>query len=189
MLKGRFAELILSMTMPPGRAASIAGDLEEESRTRGHLWFWITLVRTAASAAWRAFAEAPFRLAGWALAGLVGQFVCSVAISVPIALITLSSAFPIALPESNWQDINLILTTVGVAFLFGKWLGRNVPYRELPVYAIASIPPHVFFRFLIIWIEPSAYGYSSWIVALAAAISPIFTLAGVRRGRPLAQKT
>jgi hypothetical protein len=190
MLRAEFAELILSMTLPPASAASITGDLEEEARTRGPLWFWITLLRTTASASWRAFAEAPFRLAGWALAGVLGQFVASMAISGSIALILLSSAVPIALPESDRQDIILIITTVGVAFLFGKWLARNVPYRELPVYAIASILTHVFMWLLTISIEPPAYGSGAWIVGtLAAAISPIFTLAGIKRGRTLAHRT
>jgi hypothetical protein len=189
MLKAEFAELILSMALPPEPAASITGDLVEETRTRGPVWFWITLLRTAASASWRAFADAPFRLAFWALAGLAGQFLCSMAISVPIAFLMLSSPFRMAFPESDRQNINLILTTVGVAFLLGKWLGRNVPYRELPVYVIASITPHIFIRFLTIWIELPAYD-SSWIVgALATAIGPIFTLAGIKRGRALAHGT
>jgi hypothetical protein len=187
MLKAEFAELILSMALPPGSAASITGDLVEETRTRGPLWFWITLLRTAASASWRAFAEAPFRLAFWALAGLSGQFLCSIAISVPIAILMLS---PFRMPflESDRGNINLIVTTVGVAFLLGKWLGRNVPYRELPVYVIVSITPHIFMRLLTIWIELPAYDGSWMVGALAAAIGPIFTLAGIKRGRALAHR-
>ena len=127
----------------------------------------------------------------WAVAGLAGQFLCSLAIGGVIGLITLSAAFDRALPESVLQNINLILTTVGVAFLFGKWLARNVSYRELPVYVIAPIPPHlVIWLIVTIWIEPPAYRYSFWIVGmLAAAISPIFTLAGIKRGRALARRT
>jgi hypothetical protein len=189
MLKAEFAELILSTTLPPGPAASITGDLVEETRARGPLWFWITLLRTAASASWRAFAEAPFRLAFWALAGLAGQFLCSIAISVPIAILMLWSPNRMAFPESDRQNINFILTTVGVAFLFGKWLGRNVPYRELPVYVIVSITPHIFIKVLTIWIELPAYDRSWIVAAVATAIGPIFTLAGIKRGRALAHRT
>jgi hypothetical protein len=184
MLKAEFAELILSMTLPAGAAASIAGDLEEEAARRGYLWFWITLVRTAASASWRVFAQAPLGMAGWALAGLAGWFLSSMAIGAIV-----SALFDRALPESERRDINFILVTVAVAFRFGQWLARNVPYRELPVYAMTSIVWHLGIWLVTTWILPLAYGYHSWIVgAVASAIGPIFTLAGIKRGRTLAHK-
>jgi len=190
MMKADFAELILSMTMPPGPAASIVGDLEEETCARGTLWFWTTLLRTAVSASWRAFAESPLRLTGWALAGVMVQLLYGIAIGVPISVIMNHSNFGMALLPGDREAIAMFLITVGVAFRFGKWLVRRVPYRELPVFAIVSIVPYVFLSLLEIWIEPPADVSSpvSMVGALIAASGAIFTLAGIKRGRALAPK-
>jgi hypothetical protein len=43
------AEKILSRVTTPERAAAIVGDLAEEARKRGTLWFWFHVFRTAVS--------------------------------------------------------------------------------------------------------------------------------------------
>ena len=49
MLNANRAERILSRGTIPERAAAIVGDLAEEARTRGTLWFWFHVFRTALS--------------------------------------------------------------------------------------------------------------------------------------------
>jgi hypothetical protein len=49
MLNANRAERILSRGTTPERAAAIVGDLAEEARTRGTLWFWFHVFRTALS--------------------------------------------------------------------------------------------------------------------------------------------
>ena len=43
------AEWVLSRFTTPGRAASIVGDLTENADSRGGVWFWFSVIRTALS--------------------------------------------------------------------------------------------------------------------------------------------
>jgi hypothetical protein len=47
------AEWILALVTRQDRAMSTTGDLTEEAATRGVVWFWSHVVRTAASLLWR----------------------------------------------------------------------------------------------------------------------------------------
>ncbi len=70
MYNSHIAEWILALVTTRGRAASIIGDLTEGAATRGAIWFWSGVLRTAASLLCRDIAERPARLAGLAFAGL-----------------------------------------------------------------------------------------------------------------------
>src|SRR5688572_21720826 len=82
MFKVDVAEWILSMTTTPERAAAAAGDLMQESHTRGSLWFWANLLKTTASLVWRAWAAEPFYLTGLALRAFLLQAALMLAVSV-----------------------------------------------------------------------------------------------------------
>ncbi len=57
------AEWILSLVIAPGRAAAAIGDLQEERSERGRLWFWWSVLGTAASHLWQDLRLHP----GWAI--------------------------------------------------------------------------------------------------------------------------
>ena len=74
------AESVLTLFTTPDRASSITGELTEEARSRGRLWFWSHVIRTALSLFWRDLASAPARIAGLVALGLcmfVGLFFLS----------------------------------------------------------------------------------------------------------------
>src|ERR1035437_2113127 len=56
------AEWILALVTTRDRAASTVGDLTEGAATRGVVWFWCGVLRTAASLLWRDVAEHPARV-------------------------------------------------------------------------------------------------------------------------------
>src|SRR5580658_4696248 len=64
------AEYILGLVTSRERAASIVGDFAEEAATRGVVWFWSGILRTATSLLWRGVAENPVRVTGVAFIGL-----------------------------------------------------------------------------------------------------------------------
>jgi hypothetical protein len=64
------AEWILALVTSRDRAASPVGDLTEEAATRGVIWFWSGVLRTAASLLWRDVAEQPVRTIGLACFGI-----------------------------------------------------------------------------------------------------------------------
>jgi hypothetical protein len=73
------AEWILTLTTTNDRAASTVGDLLEEASSRGGLWFWSSVLRTASSHLWRGLRAAPLRIVGLAFSGLLAYlvlFVC-----------------------------------------------------------------------------------------------------------------
>ncbi len=85
------AEWILSLVAPPDRAASTVGDLVEEASSRGTLWFWSCVLRTAGSHLWHDLTVSPLRmldlafrwfLTCWFLGSLLGFFVISVWIGI-----------------------------------------------------------------------------------------------------------
>jgi hypothetical protein len=64
------AEWILALVTTRDRAASTVGDLTEGMATRGVIWFWSGVLRTAALLLWRHVAEDPVGVTGLALLGM-----------------------------------------------------------------------------------------------------------------------
>ncbi len=71
MRNARFAEWVLGLVTAPERAASITGDLLEESNGRGACWFWLTVLWTAASHVWNDVRSAPGHMLWLAISGVV----------------------------------------------------------------------------------------------------------------------
>lgn len=59
---------LLSLFASPDRAQSIEGDLLEEARTRGRLWFWANVLRTTAALWTKAFRDSTLELLGLTVA-------------------------------------------------------------------------------------------------------------------------
>ena len=62
MRKGRAAEIALSLVGPADHVASVVGDLMEEARDRGPVWFWRSVARLWVSLLARDLFFAPFRM-------------------------------------------------------------------------------------------------------------------------------
>lgn len=68
MLKLSVSATLLTLFTSPAHAQSIEGDLLEEARSRGRLWFWSHLLRTTLALWWKGFNESPLALVGLTLA-------------------------------------------------------------------------------------------------------------------------
>ena len=99
-------KLSLSATLPtlftsPAHAQSIEGDLLEEARSRGRIWFWSHLVRTTLALWRKGFSESPLALVGltvacgaaWLLPLVVGEVDDSPGLFVFGTLLAGSSSF------------------------------------------------------------------------------------------------
>jgi len=198
MSRSEFAESVLQMTTTSDVAASIAGDLVQEANTRGTFWFWTSLFRTASALAYRTFTAAPFRLAGRAIVGSIVQYLNAVllyllllAFQCWLAIVTgttVDQAFlPRYVPSHPLAVITSILSSLGAAYLFGRWLVRKVPNRELPVYLMTWAVSQAVWL-LTIRNEPSTitvYGPAGDLImgVLTTVGGTIFTIAGIERSR------
>ena len=61
MSKWSLSAMLLTLFTSPEHGQSIEGDLLEEARSRGRIWFWSHLVRTTLALWWKGFSE--FRIA------------------------------------------------------------------------------------------------------------------------------
>jgi hypothetical protein len=140
------AEWILALVTTRDRAASTVGDLTEGAATRGVVWFWSGVLRTAASLLWRDVAENPARVIGLAFLGLavyIGIDLVFAGLSgVAFFWAAMASGHPLHLDSIGWK---LWFTTPALvsSLLIGRMLAHWAPRRELAacvVYAaLASI--------------------------------------------------
>ena len=68
MPKFSLSATLLTLFTSPEHGQSIEGDLLEEARSRGRIWFWSHLVRTTVALWWKGFSESPFALFGLTVA-------------------------------------------------------------------------------------------------------------------------
>jgi hypothetical protein len=154
MRKANIAEWILSLTTTAERAAATAGDLMQEASTRGTLWFWSSLFKTAASHIWRAWVDAPARTVGLAFAA----FLFEIAFLAPAAIVIIAgtmalmdynvdvqgTAVGLEISAMSYTAAPLLLFLMALLvceFLIGRWLARFAPGRELAAcvaYFVAS---------------------------------------------------
>ena len=153
MRKTDAAEAILSLTTSRDHAASIAGDLVQQAPLKGTIWFWGSLVGTTASLTWKAFTEAPLRITGLGLVGLLVQIFYMILIEVPLVLLRLGLAmkrltvareptagFETTVNSPAWE---YTLVFLFVSFLIGRWVARRAPGKELVVYATIWVTAHI----------------------------------------------
>jgi len=135
------AEWILALVTTRDRAASTVGDLTEAAATRGVVWFWSGVLRTAASLLWRDVAGQPARLTGLALLGL------AIYIGMDLILAGLSGVafFGAAIASLHLDSIGWKLWFTAPmlvsSLLVGRMLAHWAPRRELAacvVYAILA---------------------------------------------------
>ena len=113
---------------------SIAGDLTEEAATRGVIWFWSHVLRTAASLVWREMTEHSAALTGLAFLGLavyIGiDLLFAFASGVAFFIAGLVSGYPFHLDSIGWK-IWFTAPTLVSSLLIGRMVVRWAPGREL----------------------------------------------------------
>jgi hypothetical protein len=136
------AEWILALVTTRDRAASTAGDLTERAATRGVVWFWSGVLRTAASLLWLDVAEHPARLTGLAFLCLgvyIGIDLLFAGLS-GVALFWVASGHPLHSDSIGWK-LWFTAPALVSSLLIGRMLARWAPGRELAacvVYAILA---------------------------------------------------
>ncbi len=68
MSKWSLSAMLLTLFTSPEHGQSIEGDLLEEARSRGRIWFWSHLVRTTLALWWKGFSESRLALLGLTVA-------------------------------------------------------------------------------------------------------------------------
>jgi hypothetical protein len=152
MDNGRAAEWILSLALPPDRAAGALGDLLEDAGERGNIWFWSCVFRTLVSRIWSDLTERPGHMATLALRGcIVGAFLTGAAVLlwfvamtpfffISAALAGLKISLPATVREISWglaSVMGLAAESWG-AFQTGRWIARRAPAGKwLPAWGCA----------------------------------------------------
>jgi hypothetical protein len=127
MLKPRIAERILALVTSRDRASSTVGDLMEIAQTRGVVWFWADILRTALSMAWRDIRADDGRIALLAVLGFVLQFVCC-----SIVLELMSFVWILPLPENSRPEFAYqIFNNVVLPLFVARWIAQLARGREV----------------------------------------------------------
>jgi hypothetical protein len=136
----RIAEWLLALVTTRDRAAATVGDLAEGAATRGGVWFWSGVLRTAASLMWRDIAEHPARITGLALLGVYTGMLLLFGFLDGIVFFTAAylSGKELPLDFTGWK-IWLAAPVLFGSLLVGRTLARWGPGRELAACVIFAI--------------------------------------------------
>ncbi|HEY1753985.1 MAG TPA: hypothetical protein VGG72_01220 [Bryobacteraceae bacterium] len=136
----RIAEWLLALVTTRDRAAATVGDLAERAATRGGVWFWSGVLRTAASLMWRDIAEHPARITGLALLGVYTGMLLLFGFLDGIVFFTAAylSGKDLPLDFTGWK-IWLAAPVLFGSLLVGRMLARWGPGRELAACVIFAI--------------------------------------------------
>jgi hypothetical protein len=188
------AEWILSLFVSRDRASSTAGDLAEQSASRGQVWFWAGVFRTAASLLYRGVADRPARMTGWALLGLVmyagvTDFLHPFLSGIAFFAAASQTGHPPDLGSIGWQ-IWFVAPMLLAGLLVGRLMARWEPGREASLYVTyaALTVAYGLVQFMVFRALPTSYFYAGGGAAprldwLAFAASQLPVLAGAAWGR------
>ncbi len=128
------AEWILALVTTTDRATSTVGDLTEGAATRGMVWFWSGILRTAASLLWRDVAARPARVTGLAFLGLAVYIVVDLLFAflsgVAFFWAAMTSGHQLHLDSLGWK-LWFIAPVLVSSLLIGRILAHWAPRREL----------------------------------------------------------
>ncbi len=142
MHSAHIAERILALVTTRDRAASTAGDLTERAAARDAVWFWSSVLRTAASFLWRDVAEHAARLTGLALLGIAVyiaiDFLFAGLGGVAFFTVAYTSGKQPQLDSIGWR-IWFAAPVLVSAPLIGRMLARWAPGRELAACVVYAV--------------------------------------------------
>ena len=121
------AEWVLSLVSD--HAASTVGDLVEEASSRGVLWFWSSVLRTAGSHCWRDLSASPLGMVGLAFWGLVASVLAGVGAAMPLMIAR--SIIGYSIPPWEEPLVMVLMWTAG-PLVAGWAVARRSNGRELP---------------------------------------------------------
>ena len=145
MRRDRMAERILGLFTSPERAAAVTGDLMEDARASGTVWFWGCVARTAFSMLGRDLADVPLFMAGLAFRGAV--FALCLSLLWGLATIAGVAVFAIVWVQVRpaWlsvtgglQYLSQIVALAGIGWVqyrTGRWMARRAGGREIAACA------------------------------------------------------
>ncbi len=167
---GKTAEVILSLATTPDRAASTAGDLLEEADTRGSLWFWSSVLRTAGSLLWRDFRSAPLRMLWLGLWG----FLAILELTFVILLVVSVTAAGVPNPAPLWFQVLEGGSSAAASILVGWEVAKRSKGREL----VAAFLVALLFAALYAWRHGRPFSQGDpEALALVVLLPPAFVIA------------
>jgi hypothetical protein len=186
MRKGALAEWILSLTIPRDRAASTAGDLMEDASTRGALWFWSSVLRTAASRVLEDLCASPLLLLALALWGWLAMWILAILIGIPALEVwqqILDSQRQTLPPHWAYKAIDIGAGVIIAPFLISRMVARSSAGRELSSAfalnlqsAVIHLVPVYLSALQMRRMGQPWPGIESWFIVLCAR--PFFVIAG-----------
>jgi hypothetical protein len=131
------AEWILGLVTSAERASPTVGDLAEQASSRGAVWLWSAVMRTAFALMWRQVREDPLRVTGAALLGVavdVGAsyiFICFIALLYYVVAAYQNLHVPHLLnaAAATWNLAGPLVASLAV----GRVLARLATGREIAV--------------------------------------------------------
>lgn len=139
MRKALIAQGILSLTSPPDRAETMAGDLVEEARARGSSWFAGALFGVSVAMFFHAFGAARVRTLTRLGLGLAVWFAVYVAARVGGALLGLQ---PLVVDARSVAELPLVtLLYLGAVLVFSNFVTGLVLGRGAAVGGMNPVMP------------------------------------------------
>lgn len=155
MPKPSFAAALLSLFVSPERAEEIEGDLIEQSRSRGGLWYGAQVGQVALALCLRAMAKAPLSVSLIGFAGFIaiwaGIVIGEVFTTSPVGRYLASES---DLPVIGFRIAVLALMAAPMGFLTGFALLRLAPVRGAPAALLALLLFIAFLTVLQIYVYP-----------------------------------
>jgi hypothetical protein len=192
MFEAAFAQTLLSLFTARDRAESIIGDLTEDSRSRGRIWFFLQVSGTASALCLKSVVSAPWRSLGLGTAAFVLWLAVYLALAGLTGMLGMLQYYPGYLemslttaPPGFW--VRVVLVVVGANFLTGLILGRWSASS-----AMSSSAPLVvlWLASWVAWPFLAKFLYSfSWYWIVAGALTfPFFYLIPLLAGSMLARR-
>jgi hypothetical protein len=125
------AEFILSLAAPREQAVSITGDLLEQTRGRGCVWFWSSVLRTAVAWSVREFAASPRMHGSVAAKGFVFVFLWQLPLLFFAVILNLNLRPSERDAVFAWLVLGLLVLT---QFMAGRAVAKRSPNREIPAW-------------------------------------------------------
>ena len=159
MDRSKNAEIVLSLAMEPGQAASIGGELREIGSSRDLTWFWSNVFQTLAASIWRGAKTPPLIVQCHAIGGCLVGLAASVFWGlVYIAVIGFLFAFLVQIHVFAVLPLAVLSTSpVGeliASYVSGKWVARHTGEKTFAVclgmYAVAPLVSRAI-AFLVSW--------------------------------------
>jgi hypothetical protein len=184
------AEELLSLFIEAERAESIAGDLAEESRSEGVLWYWRSVLGVAAAMFFKTFGAARRRTLGFLAGGFLLWFVLYAAIRIAGALLGIEPLIATATVGGGFAwGTELYLAAALILASFGAGLGLGLWAVADGVNAAAPLAMFFGAAAVVLPVLDGLGGSGSWYcTALYVGAVPLFYVLPLLAGGALVRQ-